>query len=74
MDLDPSSPSAKIVITDFAGVSHELRIYAWIKSGEDKADLFNALMKFDQDPQIMIVNYAYLDLLIRGLETYLPAQ
>lgn len=73
-DFDSLSPSAKIVIKDFAGIGHELKIYKWIKPGSDQADLFSALLLYDQDPQIMIVNYTYLDLLIRGLETYLPAQ
>lgn len=73
-DLDFSSPSAKIVITDFKGISHILRIYAWTKSGENKPDLFNALVRGNRDPRVMIVNYTYLDLLIRGAETYLPSQ
>jgi hypothetical protein len=74
VDFDSSAPSSRIVISDFEGISHELKIYTWMKTGEDEPDLFNALVRFDQDPQLMLVNYAYLDLLIRGLETYIPAQ
>jgi len=73
-DLNTSLPSARISIRDFGGKSHELNIFQWIREGEDEADLFNALVLYDQDPQFMIVNYTYLDLLIRSLETYLPAQ
>ena len=74
VDFDSSFPFSGIVISDFGGISHEMKIYPWIKAGEDEPDLFNALVRFDQDPQVMLVNYAYLDLLIRGLEIYLTAQ
>lgn len=73
-DFDSSSPSAKIMVRDFGRGSRELEIFSWIKPGEDEPDLFNALVLFDEDPQLMIVNYTYLDLLIRGLEFYLPTQ
>ena len=71
-EFDHSAPSSKIMVTDFRGHTHELKIYHWFKAGEDKPDLYNALLIFDQNPQILIVNYTYLDLLIRGLEVYLP--
>lgn len=74
LTLDPSEPSAKIMIRNFNGESHRLNIYKWCQDGEEEADLFNALVLYDQDPQFMIVNYTYLDLLLRGLETYLPGQ
>ncbi len=73
-DLDPAMPSAMFRVTDFSGDSHVFRIYQWSRTEGDEPDLFKALVLYNENPQHMIINYSYLDLLIRGLEVYQVAE
>lgn len=68
--FDPSMPSAMFRVTDFGDREYTFRVYQWYSSDGDEPDLFKALVLYNDNPQILIVNYTYLDLLIRGLETY----
>lgn len=68
--FDPSRPSAEFSVTDFGGVSYSFRIFQWRRSDSEEPDLFKALVLYNDNPQILVVNYTYLDLLIRGLEVY----
>lgn len=72
--FDPSRPSAMFRVTDFGGVEYTFRIYQWSRAAGEEPDLFKALVLYNKNPQIMIVNYTYLELLIRGLEAYQLAE
>lgn len=72
--FDASKPAASFSVETFAGERHRFRIYTWIRPGSGEADLFKALVLHNEKPQILLVNYTYLDLLIRGLEVYQSAQ
>ena len=74
VDFDLSNPAAQIQISDIQGNTNELLIFPWIKKGEESPDLYNALVIHNNGPQILLVNYTYLDLLIRSLENYLPGK
>ncbi len=73
-DFNPSIPSAEITITDFLGNTNVLGVFQWIKEGEESPDLFNALVLHNDNPQLLIVNYTHLDVLMRSLENYLPSK
>jgi hypothetical protein len=63
-------PSASIVLTDFSGNMYKLDIYQWIKQGQKKADIFEALVIFNDGTKTLSVDYYFLDLIMRGLEKY----
>ncbi len=67
----PSEPWASVVVTTFDGVQRKFDIFRWVKPGEVVPDLFEALVIFNERPLLLVVNYYYLDLLVRGLEDYL---
>ncbi len=69
-DALPSEPWASVVVTTFDGVRRKFDIYQWVKPGEVVPDLFEALVIFNERPLLLVVNYYYLDLLVRGLEDY----
>ncbi len=66
----PSEPWASVVVTTFDGVQRKFDIFRWVKPGEVAPDLFEALVIFNERPLLLVVNYYYLDLLVRGLEDY----
>jgi len=66
----PREPAAEVKVTDFSGESWEFEIYPWTRQGEESADLFNALVEFNNRPMLLKVNYYYLDLVMRGVEAY----
>ncbi|MDF1571878.1 MAG: hypothetical protein P1P82_09705 [Bacteroidales bacterium] len=66
----PSTPWARVVVTTFDGVRRQFDVYQWVKPGEQDPDLFEALVVFNGRPLLLVVNYYYLDLLVRGLEDY----
>lgn len=66
----PSLPWASVVVTTFDGVRRQFDIYQWVKPGEPAPDLFEALVVFNGRPLLLVMNYFYLDLLVRGLEDY----
>ncbi len=74
VDFNPLNPSAEIRITDMQGNTNVLLIFQWIKAGEESPDLFEALVLYNSEPQLLIVNYTHLDILIRSLENYLPTK
>jgi hypothetical protein len=67
----PAEPWATVVVTTFEGVRRKFDIYQWVKPGAVTPDLYEALVIFNERPLLLVVNYYYLDLLIRGLEDYL---
>lgn len=61
---------ARLQISAFSGEVHTLRIFPYYLSGKAEPDMFKALVLFDQEPEALVVNYIYLDVLIRGLSHY----
>lgn len=66
----PDVPDAVVQVESFTGRRWAFSIYQWIPPGEEAPDLFRALVQMNGDPGYLLVNYQYLDLLIRGLEDY----
>jgi hypothetical protein len=66
-----SSPMATLHVLSFSGEDHTLKIYPYHESPGDEAHLFKALVIYNQEPEALLVNYIYLDVLMRGLSHYL---
>jgi hypothetical protein len=66
----PAEPWAGVAVTTFEGVRHQFDIYQWVKPGGLRPDLFEAVVAYNGRPLLLVMNYYYLDLLVRGLEEY----
>ncbi len=66
-----SQPIATLQVASFAGEDHSLTVYPYFESPGDEAHLFRALVIYNQEPEALLVNYIYLDVLMRGLSHYL---
>jgi|GEM_PF-2734804 len=64
------APWASVAVTTFDGVRRQFDVYQWVKAGAEGPDLFEALVVFNGRPLLLVMNYYYLDLLVRGLEDY----
>lgn len=64
------APYAVVHVSGFAGGEWKLEVYRWTGPGDEKPDLFEALVVFNDTPFYRSVNYYYIDLLMRGLESY----
>jgi len=69
-EMLPDVPDAVVQVESFTGRRWAFSIYQWTRPGEEAPDLFRALVQMNGDPGYLLVNYQYLDLLIRGLEDY----
>lgn len=65
------TPMATLHVSSFAGEEHSLKVFPYRESAGEKAHLFQALVVYNQEPEVLVVNYIYLDVLMRGLSHYL---
>jgi hypothetical protein len=63
-------PFAEVQVTGVDGREWMLEVYQWTGPDAEEPDLFEALVVFNDIPLYRSVNYYYLDLLMRGLESY----
>jgi len=70
--LDPNAPDAGFVVKQTDGRVHQFQIWKWIPEGAGEADLYRALVKVNGIPGFMLVNFKYLDLILRELQVYMP--
>jgi len=61
---------AKLVVMPFQGEQYTLEVYPLPAGPEGDPDMFRALVIYNDRPDVLIVNYIYLDVLMRGLEHY----
>jgi hypothetical protein len=66
-----SAPLAILQVSSFEGEEHQLKVFPYHESPGEKAHLFKALVIYNQEPEALLVNYIYLDVLMRGLSHYL---
>lgn len=64
------APYAVVHVSGFDGGEWKLEVYRWTVPGAEKPDLFEALVVFNDTAFYRSLNYYYLDLLMRGLESY----
>lgn len=62
---------AQLVIVSQSGEIFRLEIYPLFHDGGRDPDIFRALVIFNDQDHVRIVNYIYLDVLMRGLKHYI---
>jgi len=63
-------PLAHIGVESFSGESHSMEVYSYRDNIDAEPDLFQALVLYDGQQEALLVNYIYLDVLMRGLSHY----
>jgi hypothetical protein len=63
-------PLARIGVESFGGGRHSMDVYSYRDSINAEPHLFQALVLFDEQQEALLVNYIYLDVLMRGLSHY----
>ncbi len=66
----PETPYATVEVTSFDDRKWKFEVYQWIKTGSEEPDIFESLVIVNNTLPYRSVNYYYLDLLMRGLESY----
>lgn len=66
---DPD-PDAMVFVEGDDGGRHSFSIWQWQHEGEKAPDLFEALVIYNNEPRVLVINYAYLDLLLRSKRVY----
>jgi hypothetical protein len=61
---------ASIVVDSFSGEHHSLQVFPFYEKPGSEPHLFKALVFFDDEEEALIINYIYLDVLMRGLSHY----
>ncbi len=63
-------PIAVVEVESSDGGFWKFEVYPYMRHGAVHPDLFKGLVKMNDGPGYLLVNYYYLDLLMRGLEQY----
>lgn len=64
------APLALINIGSTGGEMHSLEVYAWHDNGAMEQDLHRALVYYNKHSRSLLMNYVFLDVLMRGPEHY----
>ena len=63
-------PVAGIRVESFGGEQHFLKVFPYRENQNSQADLFRALVLYNDEQEALLLNYIYLDVLMRGLSHY----
>ncbi|MEX0982837.1 MAG: hypothetical protein WD577_06945 [Bacteroidales bacterium] len=66
----PEKPYATVEVASFDDRKWKFEVYQWIKTGSEEPDIFESLVIVNNSLPYRSVNYYYLDLLMRGMESY----
>jgi hypothetical protein len=61
---------ARLQVESFKGEKHLLTVYPYVPDPDGDNDLFRALVLYNENPEALVVNYIYLDVLMRDLSHY----
>lgn len=61
---------ATIGVESFSGESYLMQVFSYHEKPGSEPHLFKALVRFNDHEEVLIVNYTYLDVLMRGLSHY----
>jgi hypothetical protein len=64
------SMRASLHVESFKGEKHTLKVYPYFPHPGLEPDMFRALVLHNEDPEALVVNYIYLDVLMRDLSHY----
>ena len=70
VQAEHSNRIARLLVVSHQGEEHTLQIFPFREKSADVAHLFKALVFYNNDPGALIVNYIYLDVLMRDLPHY----
>jgi hypothetical protein len=62
---------ARLHVESFEGEKHTLQVFTYVENPGEEAHMFRALVAYNSEPYALIVNYIYLDVLMRKLAHYL---
>lgn len=62
---------ATIGLESYGGEQHNLQVFPYKDLADADPHLFKALVLFDNEQEALIINYIYLDVLMRGLSHYI---
>lgn len=65
-----TTPLARLRVESRRGEKHILRIYPLYRDQGGEPDMFRALVAYNDRPEALVVNYIYLDVLMRDLPRY----
>jgi hypothetical protein len=61
---------ARVSLQAFGGEQHSMRVFPYYETPGAEAHLFKALVLYNQEQEALVINYIYLDVLMRGLSHY----
>lgn len=68
--LGKESPLATVRVVPFDGPPHTLAVYPYPEEPGGPPRMFEALVVHNQEPEALVINYIYLDVLMRGMAHY----
>ena len=60
----------RLKVRSVTGEEHNLQLFSMPGEEEGEAHMFRALVRYNDEPEILVVNYIYLDVLMRGINHY----
>ena len=63
---------AFIKVSDVYGKVYLIEVYKLYRKDSSLAEIFQGVIKFNDQVELMLMDYIYLDLLMRSLENYMP--
>ncbi len=70
-DRQPVSDIASLYVESNEGEKHSLQVYSLPGDHGEKEHMFRALVIHNNSPEPLVINYIYLDVLMRGLSSYI---
>lgn len=65
-----SSRMARLHVESFEGENHTLEVFPYVENLGGEPHMFKALVHYNTEPEALVVNYIYLDVLMRDLSHY----
>lgn len=62
---------ARVQVESFHGEHHTLQVFPYHAFPGSEPHLFKALVLYNQEQEVLLINYIYLDVLMRGLSHYI---
>ncbi len=63
-------PMALLHVESYSGEKHSLQVFSYVENQGEQPHMFKALVFYNDDPEALIVNYIYLDVLMRDLSHF----
>jgi hypothetical protein len=67
---EESNRIARLFVESHEGEKHTLQVFPYKEEPGKEAHLFRALVAYNDDPEALLINYIYLDVLMRDISHY----